>query len=667
MLQLRINKLVFENIRSHELSDVKIHDGITIFTGRTGSGKSSILIALEYALFGSESGISNSAIMRRGKQTCKVELEFNEDGDNYKIIRGLKKSGTTITTDVNNMKILKNGSIIPLIGRATDLNEKIIEILGYPNDVKPKELFEITSYTKQDEIRSIIELSAEKRQDYIDKILQLAKYKQTWENMKELIDFFGAELLAKSVRLENYERLQKEILDIEKRVIDLNSKIKLNEKELSFLKENYNSTRQSISDLEQKYRGLLEKRRSYDQLKGSELSLKRELDKSKELLANLLSKKSAFDSDLSNIGVVSEFEELQSKNIELLKTEELLEKEFSKIKNDFNEIKRLGKGKCPTCKQEVTEKHIHDLEKEFSKLQEKLRYEIDDIKKNQKELGPLIINSKKKKDIQEQLERIQSSISERKSHIENTEKELKEITSKIEMPDGIGKISDVEKELNSIKKQETELFSKIQSITRENSILNSEIEDRKKEFSQKGSELVEMEKNRSELQNLEQTIQILSRMREDIRNIREIIRNNFLEDFKQEFQKKFEEIRKYEEEYSVDIKNDYEPIAFSLSGEEVPITNLSGGEKTSVALAYRLSLANLSAQISAIKPSEILILDEPTVGFDQEDIKALPTTLKNIKTIPQIIIVTHEEELKNAADYKFEVKKVSGKSVVTAI
>jgi exonuclease SbcC len=156
-------------------------------------------------------------------------------------------------------------------------------------------------------------------------------------------------------------------------------------------------------------------------------------------------------------------------------------------------------------------------------------------------------------------------------------------------------------------------------------------------------------------------------MREDIRNIREIIRNNFLEDFKQEFQKKFEEIRKYEEEYSVDIKNDYEPIAFSLSGEEVPITNLSGGEKTSVALAYRLSLANLSAQISAIKPSEILILDEPTVGFDQEDIKALPTTLKNIKTIPQIIIVTHEEELKNAADYKFEVKKVSGKSVVTAI
>jgi len=664
---LRINKLIFENIRSHELSDVQIHDGITVFTGRTGSGKSSILIALEYALFGAESGIPNSAIMRRGKQTCKVELEFSEDGDNYKIIRGLKKSGTTITTDVNNMKILKNGYPLQLIGRATDLNEKIIEILGYPNDVKPKELFEITSYTRQDEIRSIIELSTEKRQDYIDKILQLAKYKQTWENMKVLIDFFGAELLAKSVRLENYERLRKEILDIEKRVLELNSKIKLNEQELSILKENYNSTHQSISGLEKEYKELLERRRGYDQLKGSELSLKRELEKSKELLNILLSKKSALDSDLSKIGIVPELEELQSKNIELLKTEELLEKEFSKIKNEFNEIKRLGKGKCPTCKQEVSDKHIHDLAGEFSKLQENLRHEIETITKKKKELEPLIINSKKRKEITEQLERIESNSSERKSHIENTEKELKEITSKIAMPDDIGNISEIERELNSIKKHETELFSKIQSITRENNILNSDVKEREKDFSRKGSELVDMEKSKSELQNLEQTIQILSRMREDIRNIREIIRNNFLEDFKQEFQKQFEEIRKYEEEYSVDIKNDYEPIAFTSSGEEVPIINLSGGEKTSVALAYRLSLANLSAQISAIKPSEILILDEPTVGFDQDDIKALPTTLRNIKTIPQIIIVTHEEELKNAADFKFEVKKFSGKSTITSI
>jgi exonuclease SbcC len=186
----------------------------------------------------------------------------------------------------------------------------------------------------------------------------------------------------------------------------------------------------------------------------------------------------------------------------------------------------------------------------------------------------------------------------------------------------------------------------------------------RQEFNEKKVLIDTLEKEKSSVQMLENALETIIRLREDIRNIREVIRRNFLEDFRQEFQRKFEEIRRYEEEYSVDIKQDYEPVAFALNGEEVPIVNLSGGEKTSVALSYRLALADLAAQMSSINPSELLILDEPTTGFDQEDIKSLPPALRNIRTIPQIIIVTHEEELKNAADYKYEVIKESGESRV---
>ena len=59
------------------------------------------------------------------------------------------------------------------------------------------------------------------------------------------------------------------------------------------------------------------------------------------------------------------------------------------------------------------------------------------------------------------------------------------------------------------------------------------------------------------------------------------------------------------------------------------------------------------------------MLDEPTTGFDEEDIKALPEVLRNIRHIPQIIIVTHEASLKEAADHKFEVEKVKGVSTVS--
>jgi exonuclease SbcC len=154
---------------------------------------------------------------------------------------------------------------------------------------------------------------------------------------------------------------------------------------------------------------------------------------------------------------------------------------------------------------------------------------------------------------------------------------------------------------------------------------------------------------------------LLNRLREDIRNIREVVRDNFLEQFREEFQKRFEDVRRFEDDYTVDVLNNYEPLAYSISGDATPIIALSGGEKTSVALSYRIALSNIATEIADVSQSELLILDEPTVGFDSEDVKILPEVLEKIR-IKQIVIVTHEEELKNAAHTHYEVEKVNGKS-----
>jgi len=138
-----------------------------------------------------------------------------------------------------------------------------------------------------------------------------------------------------------------------------------------------------------------------------------------------------------------------------------------------------------------------------------------------------------------------------------------------------------------------------------------------------------------------------------------------LNDFKNSFAKKFEEIRNNDEEYYVEINENYEPIAYSSSGEEVPISHLSGGEKTSAALAYRLALSDLAGVMNNLSPSELLILDEPTTGFDSDDVKALPEALDNISSIPQIIIVTHEALLKEIADNVIDVEKKSGFSKIS--
>ena len=47
-----ISKIKLENIRSHHKTEIPFENGINVITGNTGSGKSSILMSVEYALFG---------------------------------------------------------------------------------------------------------------------------------------------------------------------------------------------------------------------------------------------------------------------------------------------------------------------------------------------------------------------------------------------------------------------------------------------------------------------------------------------------------------------------------------------------------------------------------------------------------------------------------------
>ena len=662
---MRITKLILENIRSHKRSEIEVNKGITVFTGRTGSGKSSILMSIEYALFGSEGGVSNNAILRRNSPKGCVLLEFEEGGNVYTIRRGLKRSGSTITTDISNMSILANGEPLPLLGRATDLNNKILEILNYPDDVQPKDLFEITSYTRQDEIRALIEMSGEKRQEHIDRILQLSKYKSTWENMKDVISTFELEMKEMQIRLENIEELRKDVVKIEKRILENESLVKKDSEVLLSLSSKYSAAHKEKTTLEEEIKNMLEKRRQLDKTKGNISGLESDTHLYETELTALKMRDNELKEHLASLGEIRNFEELQMKNMALLTDIERFEKEIERNNREFEKMKKLGVGNCPTCKQKITSAHLSHLEKEFDKIIDEFKVKAAEAEREQSKLEPLIRSSKKALELTENLKRIEDNINEKSGTLKNKKKLL--ATAKEEeqrMEKGVHDISSKEEKLKELSLKEKELFSKVNSLTEIIKLKKKELEEFKSEHSEKEKTVLELEKSRKNIQLLEKTINVLARMREDIRNIREIIRKNFLEDFRQEFQKKFEEIRRYEEEYTVDIKTDYEPVAYTQNGEEVPIANLSGGEKTSVALAYRLALADLAAQVSEINPSEILILDEPTTGFDQEDIKALPQALRNIQTIPQIIIVTHEEELKNAADYKYQITKQGNESTI---
>lgn len=90
-----LKTLELQNIRSYDKLKVDFPEGIILFEGATGSGKSTILMAIEFALFGLGS-IKGSSLLRLGAQQGNVSLTFDVDGKEYTVNRTLEKKGKSV-------------------------------------------------------------------------------------------------------------------------------------------------------------------------------------------------------------------------------------------------------------------------------------------------------------------------------------------------------------------------------------------------------------------------------------------------------------------------------------------------------------------------------------------------------------------------------------------
>ena len=88
-----IKQLELINIRSHESTKIEFAEGKTLVRGDIGSGKSSIMMSIEAALFG-----GSKQLIRKGKENGTIILTFETKDENnnvkkYTITRNLKTTG----------------------------------------------------------------------------------------------------------------------------------------------------------------------------------------------------------------------------------------------------------------------------------------------------------------------------------------------------------------------------------------------------------------------------------------------------------------------------------------------------------------------------------------------------------------------------------------------
>src|SRR5579863_2892079 len=127
-----VKSLQMEGIRSYKKAKVEFPMGKTLFEGDIGSGKSTILMAIEFALFGLGSARASS-LLRVGEARGSVELEFETGGKEYSVKRVLARKGTSVQQVEGKLKGPDGEKDYP----ATEMKERILEILNFREPPQP--------------------------------------------------------------------------------------------------------------------------------------------------------------------------------------------------------------------------------------------------------------------------------------------------------------------------------------------------------------------------------------------------------------------------------------------------------------------------------------------------------------------------------------------------
>jgi exonuclease SbcC len=149
-------------------------------------------------------------------------------------------------------------------------------------------------------------------------------------------------------------------------------------------------------------------------------------------------------------------------------------------------------------------------------------------------------------------------------------------------------------------------------------------------------------------------------------SLMETMEKEFMESLRMQFESYFSkwlENLLEGDEIEVSIDEDFTPV-LRQEGFDADYESLSGGERTSVALAYRLALNRIiNNLVDEIKTQDLIILDEPTDGFSRKQMDRVRDVL-DMLGMNQVIIVSHEPEIESYVDHVLRVTKRDGVSRV---
>jgi len=674
---MKIKKISVENIRSYENEEINFPDGSLLLSGDIGSGKSSILFAIEYALFGLQPGQRGLSLLRNNTDSGSVILEIEVQGKKVILEKKLKRSTRGITNEYASIIIdgKKEESSV------TEIKTKLLELLGYPLEFIKKNnlLYRYTVFTPQEQMKQIILEDPETRLNTLRNIFGIEKYRRIRENLSVILTNLKDEIRFLQGKTASLEEEKTKAADKIKSLEEINNK----KPELTKIQREKKEYREKIeADLLELQSKIKEKQMLETEIEKTKILIKtREelfsnLEKNyTELLFSIPEETVKFSQESYNFILekikISEatLERLNSQYIDIISNLNSLEK----IKLDnLTKKERLFKiDICPTCLQDVPETHKHNILNETESLISKIQNQSLELQKEKEKM--IILIQKEKSDLQN-LKKEQSNLElsrDRLKKISETQAKLTEIEENkehstrdisilknhlITLKEGLLFLSKFD---NIIKlKQKSLELARTEERKAEISLaeLNKEIELTSREIKSLQEKVNETEKIKKKLAHL---VEIQEWLSTKFLSLIEFTERNVLMNLRIEFSnlfKKWFSSLVSQESLQVQLDESFTPII--IQGEtEMSYDFLSGGERTAVALAYRLALnQTINLNLSKIQTHDIIILDEPTEGFSETQIDKMRDVLQELN-VSQLIIVSHEQKMESFVENVIKIQK----------
>ena len=185
---MQLRRLRLKNIRSYTSAELELGRGTTLIAGDVGSGKTSLLYAIEMALFGFAE-VDAGFLVRHGAPQAEVAVEIEHEGHRYEISRRFRR----ITRKGRHSFELERSTFsqdgATTLYSATELRQRIIDLFGFPDNPSPRahsDLWRWAVYVPQERMREVLAQDAQDRLETIRKALGVERYRIAAENAQEL-------------------------------------------------------------------------------------------------------------------------------------------------------------------------------------------------------------------------------------------------------------------------------------------------------------------------------------------------------------------------------------------------------------------------------------------------------------------------------------------------